>query len=79
MINPQMANPQIFTQTYTTLSQNRPERHLFKRFLLYTNFLQGGKVYSYGSAEVLSPQITKQVGLAIANPQRVIFAEGPQI
>jgi hypothetical protein len=37
------------------------------------------KVCICGFAEVLSPQVTKRLVPKIANPQSVIFAEGPQI
>jgi hypothetical protein len=81
-------NSANFYKYCTTLSQNSPKSRLFTRFFIIYKFnesepcmryLEVEKVCNCGPAKLSSPQITKGLGMHIANPQSVTFAEGQQM
>ncbi len=87
MINPQIAKLVISTKYCTTLSQNSHNSRLFTRFfLLCTHFIWSficyiwkGKVIYLRTCGSFKSANHKKLGPQKANPQRVTFAEGPQI
>ncbi len=88
MINAQIKKFAKFTICVTTLSQNSLKSSLFKRFFNFVQILimslfaicvrRKSMHLRTCFAEVLSPQITKSLGMKIANQQSVTFSEGPQ-